>query len=497
MRFLKIKTTWVICILSFASALFINQINLEHIPDSQKRNGITVKTSDDVSYLKPAENYIAFGEWKDNSLGKQSYFVRPPGYGIIYYSLIKLTDHSSAPTLLKMVQITLFGISVFWLFSIAQMLFKSKRTAYVISIIYGLTPIANGFLFYTLTEGITPSILLYFVYLLFKAHNQSILKTKRKYYFFASLIFAILLLIRPQLGLFGLLIPVFLTRDYLKYGVKKTLLNILIFSLIGFSLTIIWQVRNYKIADKYVGLHAIYFEDSNSIYRPTFKAYWELTTGWAQEGHVTHSYMVPMYQAALRGDTSKAYVATAIASYPDDVVAYFGEERLTNMLIKYQQATLAQKDLYDRNLPMPSSIPEIEQDLINEIEMIVDEYQSKFWLEYYIISPMKVFKVMAFHSNLSHYIFQHTFRGNYLVEALRYFTFGIHSLSFLLLLLSTFILKHIDWRLAIINLVCILYVLYLCFVQRGIEERYTLPMLSFLIISLFYTGAKYLSFLRR
>ena len=87
-RFLKIKPIWFICILSFFSALWVNQLNtkklLEEVGKEAVRENRTVKTNDDASYLAPAINFIETGVWKDNSIGKQSHFVRSPGYGIIY-----------------------------------------------------------------------------------------------------------------------------------------------------------------------------------------------------------------------------------------------------------------------------------------------------------------------------------------------------------------------------------------------------------------------------
>lgn len=485
MRKIKFKAIWFICLLSFASALTINTINLNQLPNNNKREGKTVVTSDDASYLRPAENFIKTGTWKDNSLGLQAHFIRPPGYGILYFLCIKIVGFDGALTLLKMIQLILFSLSVYWIFYISQQLFKNKRIPYLIALLYGLVPFTSNFLFYTLSESISPALLLYFTYLLFKADTTSILKNKRVYFLIAALVFAYLLIVRPQVGFFGLLLPIFLIKNYLKYGTKKLLFKILFFGIIAFSFSISWQVRNFQLTGKYVGLHAIYYEDGNSMFRPALKAYWNFVGGWAQEGHVAYSYMTPMWQAAIKGDASEKYIDKALETFPKKVINYFGKERLTKVLRKYQETTLLQKQYYDRNQAMPENISDSELQLINEFNQLTNEFKSKFWVDYYFISPAKVFKTMAFHSNLSLHIFQHTYRGNVAVELLRYFCFGIHTLCFIILLLSLFMLKQTDWRLGFINIICFGYVFYLCFFQRGIEERYTLPILPLLIIGLF------------
>ncbi|MCB0402301.1 MAG: glycosyltransferase family 39 protein [Flavobacteriales bacterium] len=491
-----IRLIWIICILSFLSAYFVNELNLKYIPEPQLRNGQTIATNDDVSYLKPAENYIATGEWKDNAIGKQSYFIRPPGYGMIYYLTRKVSSSENALKLLKLIQLLLFGLSVYWLYHIAESIFNHKKISYLLCILYGIFPIASGFLYYTLTEAVTPALLLYFIYLLFQAEQHAVITKKRGYYLAASLVFSFILLVRPALGLFIILIPVFILKDYARKGLKKTLIRIGFYSLLAFIPFTAWQIRNYNITGKVVGLHPIYYADGNSIYRPTLKAYWNFSSGFAQEGKEVHAYMVPMWQAAIQGDTSIRYINAAISSFPDHVVTYFGKDRLTDVFRKYQIATLHQKPFYKLRKPMPEEIPGPELDFIQEIDLLTDEFKQKFWIEYYLVSPLKVFKTMAFHSNLNLYLFQHQFRGKLLTETTRYISFGIHGAAFILLLICLLLMRWMDWRIGVLALIVFSYVFYLCFFQRGIEERYTLPVLSLLLLIALETGRKTLNRLR-
>jgi len=62
------------------------------------------------------------------------------------------------------------------------------------------------------------------------------------------------------------------------------------------------------------------------------------------------------------------------------------------------------------------------------------------------------------------------------MEALRIICFANHFLAFYIFLISIFILfPNKNALLIIVPTAC--YLAYLCFVQRGIEERYTLPFL--------------------
>ncbi len=484
MNFFKKHIIWIICILSFCAAFFYNQLNLQHLSEDQLRENQTVITNDDISYIVPPQNYLATGIWKDNSIGKQSYFVRPPGYGMFYLIFLKIAGFPLALKWLKIAQLLLFSSSVYWLFSIAFSLLKNKKMALFIAVLYGLTPFAIGFLFYTLTEGITPSLLLLFVFLLFKAFEKTSTKQKNWYYFLAALTFSYLLLVRPPLGFMGILIPIFLIKDYWAASKIRTVIQLFLLGAISFSFTAVWQVRNYKITNEFVGLHAIYYSEGNSIYRPTLKEYWNFVGGWAQEGQEAHSYLVPMWQAAIKGDTSIVYINNAIQTFPKEVVSYFGKQRLIAVFRKYQQATLFQKPYYEQGLPMPKETPAIEQEVIKEFKQLTAAYKSEFWMHYHLIAPLKVFKTMAFHSNLSLYIFQHTYRGNWLMETIRYLFYGLHALCFIVLLFNLTFFKNSDWRQFALTISVFIYVFYLCYFQRGIEERYTLPVLPLLLVGL-------------
>jgi hypothetical protein len=87
---------------------------------------------------------------------------------------------------------------------------------------------------------------------------------------------------------------------------------------------------------------------------------------------------------------------------------------------------------------------------------------------------------MIFHSNLSLHQFQYAYRGTIWMETLRLLCFGIHSLAFLLLPFAFFALKDARIRLLILGILS--YCFYLIYFQRGIEERYTLPLLPFILM---------------
>ncbi|HEY0030830.1 MAG TPA: hypothetical protein VGC65_08750 [Bacteroidia bacterium] len=481
----KNSAIYILCILSFLTALFYNEHNLRHLPSDSLREGGTVITSDDASYLNPPRNYLNDYHWQEDYWGgKIGSFIRPPGYGLLYLPFLKFLGETSAITSLKFFQYLLFAVSVFWFYSILLLLIKNRKIALLCSFFYGCSPFVVGFLSYTLTEGITPAILLFHIYCLFKALHATSPRQKNGYYIFAAVVFAFLFIVRPLLGIFAPLLPAFVIYDLGRFPWRTWIFRLIAFTSIAFSFMIVWQVRNYKIAGEYVGLHPVYYEDGNTIFRAPFREYWDFAGGWAERGDAGFSYMVPMWEAAITGDTSYRHVRLALNSLPPQVVSFYGEPRLASVFKDYQSTILDQKYFYDQQLPMPLEQLESEKKSVKGFRELADEYKKEFPLQYYVLSPIKVFRLLAFHSNLSLFIFQRTYRGDLWMESLRVLCFLLHGSCFLFLFISMFLYRK-EWIFALVfGWVPFIYVFYLCYIQRGVEERYTLPVLPLLMIGL-------------
>lgn len=476
----KVKPIYWICLLSLIASVFYNELNLSFIPESYLRDGEMVKTNDDLSYLRPVENFVETGVWKDKVAGDISYFLRSPGYGIFYWISI-LISPSNPLFILKIIQLLFFTISVYCLFYASNFFIKNRRVSYLLTLIYGVSPFAIGFLYYSLTEGITPAFMIIYLFFLVKGKQVEDIRNKNKWFLIAALWFAFLFILRPALGVFGMLLLVFVFFSYLKQRVLK----IILFGCIAASFMLVWQIRNYLIADKIVGLHPIYYPDNTNIYRPTLSAFWDFFKTWGDEGQDFHACSVPFWNSIIEeGDTTDKPVNELVDKLPEKYVEFFGRERLFNVFKDYQQAIINQKPYFENRVPMPAIVP-IEQKAVKEFVALREEFIDEYPLQYYIIAPLKVFKVMAFHSNLSLFVFQSTFRGNWLMETTRLIFFSLHTLSFCVIALL-FIFYRKKWSIEYgLILSLFIYCFYLFYVQRGIEERYTLPILPLALIVLF------------
>ena len=473
----------IIAFVALLSAVFWNNLNLENLKAANipLRNNQTVITEDDASYLNPYLRLYKNGKKNETAFDKYSSSIRPPGYGLFYYLTLKFSGESNALFVLKIIQCLLFPFSVFCLYELSLFFTKSNWLASITAIIYGLLPFSIGFLYYTLTEGITPALLVISVYLIVKMTTEKEVRFQLLYLLFAGGVFSILLIIRPFLIIF---LPLFIFGLFFNWikqkGVKVSVLNTFLFLLLSISGIFTWQIKSKLELGKWIGLHPIYQNEIPGVFRKPHASLWELFKGWESNGAHFHETIVPFWEATMTLDTSKKQIDKVIAEIPNNVVKSIGKQELIWAFRLYQKAIIAQKSYFDKKKLMPSYLLKEELRATKNFDRLAIKFSSNNLYQYHIQTPLKVAKSMIFHSNLSLHQFQHEYRGTLWMEALRLLCFGVHSLAFLLLPFAFFALNDNKIRLLILGI--LIYCFYLLYFQRGIEERYTLPLLPFVLM---------------
>lgn len=487
-----------LAVISFFIAFAINELNLYHLKldGIQLREGQTVVTNDDIGYLKPFKTYYAHGSLYLSDIQKYSSVVRSPGYGIIYYVSLRISGSENALGIQKLIQLILFSISVYCLFFISLYITNNKWPAIIVSILYGIIPIGMGFLYYTLTEAISPAFVIIYVFFLFKAYYHKRRKYKVFYYFIASVLLSYLILIRPFAGIFGIALPFFILKDHsLNANMFKSILHLLFFGMVSLSMIFIWQLRSYHLLGHRISLHPIYQNELPGVFRKNHLAIWNFYKGWESNGAHFHQTILPFWNASINGDTSHLITNKIVDKLPCHVKNFFGDKRLIEGFTSYQKSIYAQKEYYDKQLLMPSELLPEEKQTIEIFKQFENEYKKDFFLNYHFVTPINVLKNMIFHSNLSMYIFQKTFRNQWWMESLRYMAFFIHIFAFLSILVQVFWERNFLQKM-IFGIIPFLYVCYLAYFQRGIEERYTLPLLPIILSGLVLSLNKFIIFLK-
>lgn len=484
-------------LLTFIVGASLNVLNIQsllsHLPE-KVRLGETVLTSDDPIYLKPAMNFVDGLGWTDGSVGRQQYFSRPPGYSLFIAPFYALFGLKKGLFFIKFVQLFLFSLSSVCLLKLLEKLTKHNKCSFFISMLYGVFPLASGFVFYTLTEAITPALMIFYVYYLHRAWSFE----GKLSFVKAAFVLSILLLVRPVFGMF--LLPlgvlVFLQKQF---SIKKRIMQFVFLTSLSLLPLFVWQVRVISICGEFPGLYPVYDKDVNTIYRPTHRAIWEFGKCWGISGKDFHEHIGPIWEQVIyRDSVSGNPIQAFIAIIPKDIVKAVGEDKIWKVFLAYQETVKIQKPYLLAKQKLPATIISQEQKVITLVSQLTQNYRTKHWFKYHVQVPLIYLKEMSFHSNLNLYVYQHRWRGSLLMEGVRGFALLLHVGVFVILFLS-FFNRNLSLFSRLLGVSSMIYVLFLAYYFRELEERYTLPILPvlFLITAEFITQTQFYSYVQR
>ncbi len=264
------KGTVLLFLLALVSAFGWNSWNIaamRDLPDAGQRlrAEFTVATADDVSYLRPVDELL-------EGMAEDTPAVRPPGYGIWYLILRLFLDPNDAVILIALLQVVLFAASVALLYYTLQAFGIPPLIRAGSVLLFAILPTFQGFLFYTLTEGVTPAYVLICVCCALMFHQRG----DQKWLIAGTMTWALLLLTRPVLGWAGLplLVAAYFARS--GHGSRKAGITVALATLPLFG----WVGYESITSGYFTGLHPVYRPDATNVFRPTHKAFWELAKSW-------------------------------------------------------------------------------------------------------------------------------------------------------------------------------------------------------------------------
>jgi hypothetical protein len=457
----------ILALIGTVLAVIIQEVNYYNLKgDFPAKKGL-LTSADEASYLVPPVNFMDSGVWKDNSIGKSSYVQRPPGYGMLYF-VTHLFGRENSFFILKVFQISCFFLSVFlFAFVLKDYLGLSESWTIISTIPFAILPCFNGFMYYTLSESITPFLVLLSLY----SGVQFVLKNNQKWIWIYCCTAAFLILVRPQLLFVPLLITLF--SLFRNRGFKGAT-----YVWIVFVPFLMWYARTVSITKEFSSIHPIYSVTNTSLYRPIHHSLCDLFRVWEADGAQFHSIVFLLNKPDSSFDAQEVVQLLPISK----------RERIMPLLLQYREVQIMVQDFIQREGDIQINL-QAELDLMEQLKQTRRQLINETPFEYYFATPFKSLKRLSLSSHLNLKLFQIDFRGNFWVEVLRWVCF--------LLILSTFIcticiapffaLRNKDWALFGLIGFIIAYLFYLCFIQRMNEERYITPILPLMFILFVYS----------
>jgi hypothetical protein len=413
-------------------------------------------SADEASYFAPPRNFMDIGVWKDNFQGIIAYFHRPPGYGLIYLSC-HLFGETSSYFVLKLVQIGMFFGSILLFGKILLLYHLNEKAILLCTLLYGIIPFASGFMYFTLTEAVSPFFLLWSVY---EWRKLSLSSKDMTWEFILSNAFVLLL--RPQLILF----PIINVLSLLYY--KK--LKAFFWGTLVFLPFVIWQIRSITIAQSWPGLHPIYSESNTGLFRPSHEKMTDLFRVWEHDGQRFHTVI-----RALQDDSTAQGIVMALEHIPAKY-----RVQVAPVLRDYQQ--LIHTPLNGIATSGTTNFQVLgEKRFYTFSDSVRASLISQYPEDFYLRTPLKSLKKMVISSHLNLAIFQQKFRGLGWMEGLRWICVLL-IIGFMLSCCSLFLLRKVHPSFNLVLLAIFGTLFYLVFVQRLNEERYITPLLPLLFI---------------
>ncbi|HLF46203.1 MAG TPA: glycosyltransferase family 39 protein [Chitinophagaceae bacterium] len=472
---------------NFSFLEYNNYLIRKNNPENIERNakslvyGQTVFSVDNDYYLSPVDNFLEGKGWKRGTVESNGeYYRRVPGYSIVYLFFTAIFEKPTAFLVLKIFQFFLFLSTIPAIYYLSSQV-SGKPVSRLLTIGYAILPFISSWTYYTLTESISPALVVFYFFFLFKALNSVWEKQKLKYYLLASAFFSFAVLTRPYIAVTGLAILLFTYHDFISTKVKKGFLFFSSIWIIPFLLIGSWTLRNYILTKEFVPFEKAFHPQSIDRMKPEFRGLFSFVKCWGEDGFNLTAYHEPLYWAAIAGDTSSKYVINILNAWPEKIIREYAFDRLFGILKEHQELIYSFRSFIKSNKPMPDQYLPEQISMEGKYNGLIREYKRKHVFSYWVVTPLIYLKRMVLHSHTANlYFFQDQNREKTQVNLYRNFLLLVHISIYMCLVLNFLMMRGWTNRLVFI-FIPLTFIVFFTVVHREIEQRYMLPVLPVLI----------------
>ncbi len=467
----RYRTHLLLGLLAFACAQGWNRWNISAMRQVSFANehvsaGGTVMMVDDASYLQAVDDLLgARPDLREHALRDRPN-LRPPGYGLWYLLPRLFLSQPSALAAVALLQCVLFALSVMLLWETLLVFELHAALRLSLCMALAMLPMFHGFLFYTITEGVTPALGLCTLCCALLASKRASLR----WLVIGAVLWCILILTRPALAWVGFAVLAAAWQQW------RSLPRLAILVALAAAPLGAWWAHNVAKAGELIGLHPVHRANEPGINRPMHAAFWELAKSWGASGDEFHQAMEPAFRAAMACDTSSAFADGFIALAPRGTLTAEQTLSIGRTYHRWQRFNCRQlAPALDSSLGTIPYTTREEQGISFALEEVTEDWRRDHLFHHHVLVPLRVLKKMTAHSNLNLFLFQHSLRGRWWMEALRWLCALVH-----VALLSAVLVAALLRTPTVVRWCAAggcFYLFYLAYVQRGVEERYTLPVL--------------------
>lgn len=461
----------------------LQQLKLDETPEKQLTlHKETIFNGDNEYFLTPVDNYMHQKGWRRSpAVGNAGYIRRVPVYSAIHYVFRSVFDEDNYLFYLKYFQLSLFLVSIFC-FSQIALHFLPRNYARFTTSLYAALPIFSVWTFFTITEAVTPELMLFYIFFLLSAKTSQSGKQKFIFYLLSAFILVLLILTRPYSAIAGILLLYCTIQEFRK---NRAFFKLLILAYLpALIVWASWVIRNYSITGQPVLLEQAYHPESLDRMKPEFRGLLNFSKCWGVDGAYFNTYHEPFFKMVLSNQNTDSANQFVLSKLPPEIVQEFGADRLTAVLNKHQQALIKQKPYYDSVIAQPNTYFNEQLKTEQAYNELITEYKQKHAFNYWVGSRLLYLKRLMIHSSCAH-IYVLSNPENTFLRLVKMGMFAVTVLAYLCLILNTlFLQKKNFFHFLTLVIVPVLFVFFFAFIHREIEQRYMLPIFPVLLIGI-------------
>ncbi|MFN8236621.1 MAG: glycosyltransferase family 39 protein [Chitinophagales bacterium] len=464
-------------------AFGINEWNIRSVkkfnPDNITDNsgslvyGHTLYSIDNIWYVSQIKNYLN-GDGFTVDPNKTHYSVRrTPVYPLFYGAHYLLFGEEGSYCWIRYTQILIFGLSVIALLFGAYNFTSNLRVSFIASFIYAFNPSIVSYLYYTITEALSISLICFVFYALSRCRQHP----NRKNYFLAGFLFALAVLCRPVVVLL-LFSCLFALLYFNNWNLKKTILPFIMFGAGASLLVIPWTIRNYKVTDGDIVFLEKYYGDPMDYGIPNVHLR-KWISCWTNPADFSSERISNYMRTNLvnKEPVSKEHLIDSLTGVLPEK-AYLGNDKKG-----VREAYNSLYEFYRKKYSAGNaslSKDSLEAAATKNIRGLKANFLKVAVFRYNVITPLLFYKSVIFQSNSSNLIFLRDYKEHWYKFVIKALLYLLNVLTFFSLLVLPFLGRHHlpFYAIAAFYTLCTFLVITYCF--RYFECRYIFPLLPFL-----------------
>jgi hypothetical protein len=344
-------------------------------------SGYVFKMNDYDYFLGTVDNYMKSGTMTYYDQVKP-FAGRMPGYGFPYLLIRLVTGQSAGLAILIGMQVLLSAISTYILGLIALIIFGNERIFKIVFWCFAISAPTIIFDIFTLSESFSISAILFFHYFLLRF----CLANKNQHLFLSGFFLAWAIFLRPFLGTFILVAPLFLLIWISKKETFiKAIPKITLFLLPFIVFESAWIARNFNVLHRFIPLETSLTESygEEGAYRTSAIGIRSMINAWGGETGEFYDGSEGWWFHEAAGDQIQAYEFK-----PYVFNSAFTKDSLIQLKFIFNQSV---------NHDLSPQTRDSLNMLANRIALrYAADYKSKNAFRFYFINPFKMYGKLVF-----------------------------------------------------------------------------------------------------